>query len=132
MNFTEEQAEKYFSLQEEHNKSMSEFNKEIMEAKRNIFDYVLLNEPEENVLDSLVNISLKKQTQLELKTIKHFQELKKMCKPDQVKKLKEVMLKILPPPERGPDGNFPGKPPHPGMNKKEFPPPPPVDRSPKK
>ena len=109
LGFTDEQAEKYVTLQKKHRKDMSKLNEEFMEAKRNIFDYVLQNEIDEETLDSLKKVSLEKQSKLDNMTINHFKELKKICKPEQVEKLKDIMIKILPPP--------------PGRGGKDFPPP---------
>lgn len=127
LNFSEKQAEQYIALRKEHRENTIQLNKEIRKIKREMFDHVLMND-ETALSDSLLKLTLEKQAQIEKLTFQHFQELKKICNSDQLKKLMKIMHKILGPPQPERMG---GPPPHPpGENREGFRPPPRGERSP--
>ncbi len=73
-----------------------------------------------DISDSLLNLSLKKQGELDRITFRHFQDLKKICNKEQQKKLMKLVHNILGPPQHPRmDG-----PPPPGANRENYPPPP--------
>ncbi|MCB0753665.1 MAG: hypothetical protein KDC52_19490 [Ignavibacteriae bacterium] len=80
------------------------------------------------ISDSLLNLSLEKQTELELLTFQHFLKLKEICTPEQQNKLFEIVHRLLGkaqqsnPPPGAPIGEVKG----------EMPPPPPRGERPPK
>ena len=98
LNFTEVQAEQYIVLRESHQKNLIQIDKEIKKIKKEMFDKVLL-ENSTYISDSLLNLSLEKQGELEKITFSHFQDLKKICNKDQQVKLMKLMHNILGPPK---------------------------------
>jgi len=120
LNFSEKQAEQYIALRKEHQENTMHLSEEIRKIKKEMFDHVLLND-ETTLSDSLLELSLEKQSELEKLTFRHFQELKRICNSDQRKKLMKIMHKILGPPQ--PERM--GGPPPPGENREGHHPPPP-------
>lgn len=125
LNFTEAQAEQYIALRESHQKKIAQLVEAIKKIKKEMFDKVLL-ENSADISDSLLNLSLEKQAQLERITFNHFQDLKKICNKDQQKKLIKLMHNILGPPQP----QRIDSPPPPGANNDNFPPPPRREGSP--
>jgi len=119
LNFSEKQAEQYIALREDHQKNLMLINEEIKKVKKEMFDQVLF-ENSTDISDSLLNLSLKKQGELDRITFRHFQDLKKICNKEQQKKLMKLVHNILGPPQ---PPRMDGPPP-PGANREKYPPPP--------
>ena len=81
------------------------------------------------ISDSLLSLSLEKQSQLELLTFQHFLKLKEICTPEQQEKLFEIVHRLLGKTQGGPPPGVPR-----GEVKSEMPPPPPPrgERPPKR
>jgi len=95
LGFSDAQAEQYITLRNEHHKNTMQLTKEIKRIKREMFEQVLTSDDTGIISDSLLNLSLGKQKQLENLTFQHFRKLKKICNPDQRKKLMRLMHKLL-------------------------------------
>lgn len=94
LGFSTEQTEKFLELRENHNKKSIELNDELMLVKRKMFEEAMYGE-KPTISDSLLNLSLEKQTQLELLTFQHFLKLKQICTPEQQKRLFEIVHRLL-------------------------------------
>lgn len=125
LGFSTEQVEKFLILRENHHKKSVELNDELMIVKRKMFEEAMYGD-KSIISDSLLNLSLEKQSQLELLTFKHFLKLKEICTPDQKKKLFEIVDRLLVKSQQGgpPRGEMPDEPP-PGEFREGHPPPPP-------
>ncbi|GAB4376953.1 MAG: hypothetical protein Kow0042_23920 [Calditrichia bacterium] len=121
LSFTDEQIERYLALRQEHRQETRRLDAEIRELKRKMFDRVLEEQAPPAISDSLLNLVLAKQAELEKVTFQHFLDLKNLCGPEQREKLKLLMHEALRPeaPPRMPEGKGPS-PPH----RPEMPPPP--------
>lgn len=132
LGFTNEQAKKYIDLRQNHRKVFKEINSEIKELKGQMFDDVLMGESSPVLSDSLLQLTLEKQGQLEKLTFQHFVELKNLCNSGQQKKLQLLMHNLIGPPRDGShEGPRPGKIPDgppPGEFREGHPPPPPRNR----
>jgi len=125
LGFDDKQINKFLELRVNHRKKSDKINKELMLIKKQMFDEAMYKD-NGVISDSLLNLSLKKQAELERITFNHFQDLKKICNKDQQKKLMKLMHNILGPPHpQRMDG-----PPPPVANNDNFPPPPRREGSP--
>ena len=127
LGFSSEQAEKFLELRENHHKKSTELNDELMLVKRKMFEEAMYGD-KSIISDSLLNLSLEKQSQLELLTFQHFLKLKQICTPEQQKKLFEIVHRLL---GKSQQGNPPPGAPR-GDIKGEMPPPPPRGERPPK
>jgi len=131
LKFGDEQIKQYFQLREKHRQQLDQLNREIGKLKKQMFDAVFSKDPQPALSDSLLNLSLQKQAELEQLTYRHFLELKKLCNPDQENQLKllvEEFFRQQNPPgrgrESGPAGKFKDKnPPPPDDGRRPLPPP---------
>ncbi len=121
LGFDETQTGRYLEMRQEHRRQTHRLNEEIRQIKKQMFDEVLQEKPRQKLSDSLLTLAQEKQAQIEQLTFQHFLDLKKLCKPEQQKKLKllmhEVFRKNPPPPN-----NIENRPPPPPAG--EEPPPP--------
>lgn len=122
LGFDNQQTKKYMQLREEHRRESIKLNKELNLIKKEMFDKILEDNKLTSLSDSLLNLALDKQSEIEKLTFNHFLSLKKLCSPEQQKNLQFLMHGILGPPP--PEGK------HDGPPKDEFgegqPPPPPM------
>jgi len=126
LGFNKEQAKQFLDLQRELHNQTTPINDEIKRLKKQMFDKVLENNISPTLSDSLLKLTMEKQAQIEQLTFRHLLELKKMCNPEQQKKLQLLMHVMHGPSE---EGNNDGHPPPPGgINDRQ--PPPPGDEMP--
>jgi protein CpxP len=80
-------------------KKTTKLSNDLMGVKKEMFEQAMYGE---NVVlsDSLLNLSLEIQGQLEKVTFQHFLQLKQICTPKQREKLFKLMHRLLGPPER--------------------------------
>lgn len=125
LGFSTDQAEKFIILRKNHKEQTSKLDNEIMLIKKEMFDKAMYGN-NTNISDSLLNLSLEKQSQLEKLVFEHFVKLKQICTPEQQKILFKHMHNILGTPNHGglPPGEIPNGPP-PGEMREGHPPPPP-------
>jgi hypothetical protein len=106
LGFSEDQIEKFILLRDEHRKNIFKLNEEIRSIKKTLFDKIILDGYQKEISDSLINLSLEKQKEIEEHTIRHFIELENLCEKDQKSKLMNIMHKLLgPPPPNGTKGS---------------------------
>jgi hypothetical protein len=121
LNFSDEQVQRYLELREQHHQRARQLEAEIRDLKREMFSQVLDEQAPAAVSDSLLNLVLEKQAELEKVTFQHFLDLKSLCGPGQKEKLKVLMGEVF-------RRNMPGKPEGdgpPSAQQGETPPPPP-------
>ena len=112
LGFDENQVEQYLKMRYEHRKQSLTLNTKIHELKKQMYDEVFHDMPQQ-LSDSLLNLIQAKQAELEHITFQHFIDLKKLCKPDQQDKLKLLIDEFF-------SKNSPT-----GINNENRPPPPP-------
>jgi len=131
LKFDGKQIKQYFQLREKHRQQLQQLNREIRKLKKQMFDAVFSKDPQPTLSDSLLNLSLQKQAELEQLTYRHFLELKKLCDPNQQNQLKLLVGEFFRQQnprkrgrESGPAGNFEDKnPPPPDDGRHPLPPP---------
>lgn len=113
LGFSIEQTEQFIKLRESHRSKSNLIEEEIMLLKKEMFDQAMLTD-DKNISDSLLNLSLAKQSQLERSLFEHFQKLKDICTPEQRKKLFSIIHTMIGPPQQGgpPPGEIPENSPH--------------------
>ena len=127
LGFSSEQTEKFLKLRENHHKKSIRLNDELVLVKRKMFEEAMYGD-KTIISDSLLNLSLEKQTELELLTFQHFLKLKEICTPEQQNKLFEIVHRLLGkaqqsnPPPGAPIGEVKGEMPPPPPPRGERPP----------
>ncbi len=91
LDFDETQSLQYLKLRREHRQKAVQLQKDISRIKKQMFDEVLVENPKQELSDSLLALAQEKQAQLEKITFQHFLDLKKLCKPEQQDKLKILL-----------------------------------------
>lgn len=114
LGFDDIQVEQYLLMRDKHHKQSLTFNKKILELKKQMYDEVFHDIPQQ-LSDSLLNLVQVNQAELEHITFQHFIDLKKLCKLEQQDKLKLLI------------DEFFSKNTTTGMNNEKRPPPPPDD-----
>ncbi|MFT4856586.1 MAG: protein CpxP [Algoriphagus sp.] len=95
LNLNEEQRASYFQLAKSHNEAMSQVNQKQKPMIREYFNYLKLEAKDPAMQDSLLElINQLDQDKLTL-TYSHFEELKKICDPDQVVIFEKIMDEIF-------------------------------------
>lgn len=112
--FNDAQIERFLDLRDKHNRQTNTLSMDIKELKREMFDKVLLAEPQLMISDSLLRITMDKQAELERLTFEHFLNIKNLCNPEQQKKLRILTHEVLGPP---PGETMTGPPQKPPRNK---------------
>jgi len=112
LDFDENQIKQYLRMRREHRNQVQHLEGEIRQIKKQMFDEVLQDNPQQELSDSLLTIAQEKQAQLEQLTFQHVLELKQLCKAEQRDKLKLLIHQIFRPKGPPPPGD-------------DFPPPPP-------
>lgn len=122
LGFSNDQAEQFLALRKNHQENTMRLDDELMQVKNEMLEEAMYsNAP--SISDSLLNLSLEKQGQLELITFQHFQKLKQICTHEQREKLFELVHRLIGPRQRRgpPQGNRPDGPPPEG--RRDGPPP---------
>ncbi len=134
LSFDENQIEEYLMMRYNQKQKVLVVQNDIQQIKKQMFDAVLKDNPPEMLSDSLLTLSKKKMGELEQLTYDYFLSLRKLCKPEQIDKLKILMgdyFHNAPPMKMNDDGRPPGPPgenpdgPPPGEMREGNPPPPP-------
>ena len=94
LGFSSEQVEKFLKLRENHHEKAKILNDELMLVKREMFEEAMYGD-KTIISDSLLNLSLEKQSQLELLAFQHFLKLKEICTTEQQTKLFEIVHRLL-------------------------------------
>lgn len=115
------QAEQYDALVQQHRKAADSLRREIRSAKEEMFSLI----GDELVGDGMVLQAAQRaaslSAELDLRTMAHFRDIRKLCRPDQQQRFDALLLEVArmmstpPPPGRGgPPGPPHGFPPPPG------------------
>jgi len=136
LGFSIEQTEQFLAIRSSHKEMANDLSEKIMILRKEMFEDAMYSD-KPSISDSLLNLSLEKQGQIEIQTFEHFQKLKEICTPEQEEKLFELMHNLLgPPPGDIPDGPPPGEfrddMPPPQGGRPNGPPPPRGERPPRK
>jgi len=105
LRFDAEQIEKYENLIQWHRSSINQIEKEIYATKNNLYQQLLKNEPDSEKTDSLINKIGDYQEQVEKTHFTHFRDIKKICRPEQIKNYEKLTEEL---------SNIFSKPPKPG------------------
>ncbi len=106
LGFNDEQAKQFLELRENHRGKTISLEDALTQLKKEMFNEAMYNS-NMNISDSLLNLTLERQRQLEIITFQHFQKVKQICTPEQQEKLFKLMHRLLGPPQKGvppPDG----------------------------
>jgi len=85
LNFDEKQQKEYEELIYWHRNQINELDEKIRKAKKELYLQLLEKEVDIKTKDSLINALVEYQKQIENVHFKHFQDIKKLCKKDQLK-----------------------------------------------
>ena len=99
LDFNKDQVDRFLALRKEHHNNIMKLNEEIRLIKKDMFDRVIIDGYKKEIADSLLDAFLKKQREIEERTIIHFVDLENICNNMQKEKLMKIMHKILGPPE---------------------------------
>ncbi|MEI7801078.1 MAG: hypothetical protein WCI97_00365 [Bacteroidota bacterium] len=93
LHLDETQKAAYEKLIDAHRQNMQQSEHEMMQLKNQL--YASLQEgKQEDLSDSIINEIGKVQIEIEHVNYKHFQDIKKLCKPEQLKSFDELCLEI--------------------------------------
>jgi len=98
LGFSKEQASQFLTIREKHIKNTRQINEEMRRIKRQMFDLAIEESNHQSFSDSLLNVTLEKQTQLEKAMFHYVIDIKELCNSEQKVKLKELMHKLFAPP----------------------------------
>jgi hypothetical protein len=108
LGFDREQIEQYLVLKKRHQERMRVLDSTMRAAKNRMFDDVLRDDPAPVLSDSLLVLTQRTQDEIERLTFQHLLDVKKLCTPEQRKKLHAIIHEMF----RGkPRGDEPGPPP---------------------
>ena len=115
LNLDEKQIARFNTMKREHHHQMMQLDKQYVELLQQYFELLNVKQLENSSKDSLENMVEKIQLQKAQITFRHFQELKSLCRPDQIERFQELIPELskiilphppkseLPPPRR--EGN---------------------------
>lgn len=92
LHFDKQQADAYALLIKKHQSEIRPLETEMRELKSAFYDQ--LNDENDTKKDSISTLIGQKQQKIEAVNYEHFQEIKKLCKPDQLGYYKEFTTKI--------------------------------------
>lgn len=90
LHFDEQQKEDYQKLIHWHRSKINGFDAQIRETKQELYLQLLKSNTDERVKDSLVNNLTDFQKQIEMTHFKHFQDIKNICRPNQMQDFNEL------------------------------------------
>jgi hypothetical protein len=102
LNFDDQQQEQFFALRDQHRSSMDKLDQAFANILEKYLQLLKENEPSSAIRDSLENALALIEKQKAAVTLKHFQEVKALCRPDQVKNFEGLipqLSRILLPPK---------------------------------
>lgn len=101
LNFDENQKKEYEQLIYWHRSQIDELDEKILITKKELYLQLLKNEVDKKTKDSLINSLLQYQNQIENIHFKHFEDIKHLCRKDQLKNFEDFtkeLSKIFSPP----------------------------------
>jgi Spy/CpxP family protein refolding chaperone len=84
LHLDEQQQGQYAALIRWHRSHIDALDREIHEAKNNLYLQLIKSQPDTQVKDSLITAIVGYQKQIETTHFKHFEDLKKLCRPEQM------------------------------------------------
>jgi hypothetical protein len=106
LHFDEKQQKEYRELIHWHRTRINDFDSQIHKIKQELYLQLLKSKVDDKVEDSLINKLSLLQKQIEATHFKHFQDIKKLCKKDQIQdfnELTEELTHIFSPPPPKPN-----------------------------
>ena len=94
LNFDENQQKEYEQLIYWHRNQIDELEEKIRETKKELYSLLPKNKVETNVKDSLITSISVYQKQIEAIHYKHFQDIKKLCRKDQLNSFDELTKEL--------------------------------------
>ncbi|MFP9115494.1 hypothetical protein ACLI1A_16265 [Flavobacterium sp. RHBU_3] len=105
LQFDNKQIKRYDILIQEHRSKINELDKSIRDNKEKLYG-LLAKDFTQNEKDSLIAVINNYQREIEISHFKHFLEIKKICKPNQLETFKSLVVEFPklfgPKPPRGP------------------------------
>jgi hypothetical protein len=111
LGFDKAQTEQFLQSRRLHMEQVAQLEDQVRLLKKQMFDKVLGDNPQPIFSDSLLKLTQEKQADIEQLTFQYLLNLKKICTPEQQKKLQSLMRDMLPPPNAPPGGGRPAPPP---------------------
>lgn len=105
LHFDNAQQQQYEKLILEHRATISQIEGDIRLAKNRLYLQLLKDQVDNRLKDSLVDVLAAYQKQIEQTHFKHFQDIKKICRPDQLEYYDDLTQEL---------SRIFSKPPHPG------------------
>ena len=93
LNFDKDQTAEYDKLIQQHQQQIRENQRAIMELKNNLYSHLRSNE-NNAITDSLAKEIGKTQTKIELIHYAHFEDIKKLCREDQMNEYNELINEL--------------------------------------
>jgi len=105
LNFSPEQEKQFDQLREEHHHAMEKFQDEGRERHHQLFDLLHASTADSAAIQSAAKGIAENQSQIEVVTFHHFQQVRAICNPEQQKKFDEIIdeaLRMMAPGPHGP------------------------------
>ena len=90
LNFDDSQQEAYQKLIDWHRSTIDSLDQQIRETKNKLYSQLTQNEVNAKTNDSLISILANDQKQIEETHFKHFQDIKHICKPEQLNSFNDL------------------------------------------
>jgi Spy/CpxP family protein refolding chaperone len=94
LHLDESQQKDFTKLIEWHQSEIQKHDKEIVNAKKSLYGLLTNNEIDLKSKDSLITVINLNQKQIEETHFKHFEDIKKLCKPEQLDDFKEFSKEL--------------------------------------
>jgi DNA-binding XRE family transcriptional regulator len=94
LHFDEAQQQKYAQLIRWHRGTINEIEKEIYQAKNKLYLQLLKTNADTISRDSLINALGNYQKQIEATHFRHFQDIKNICRPDQMEDYNDLTAEL--------------------------------------
>ena len=94
LHFDASQQRQYEELIHAHRKAITEIEDQARETKNRLYLYLLKSQPDTAAEDSLIGVLANYQKQIETTHFKHFQDIKKICHPDQLEAYNDLTTEL--------------------------------------
>ncbi len=124
LELSDEQAQLFERIRDKHFTQTNPLHADMRRIRLELMEQIFVTEPDDVVIEKLLDEFAAKQREFESQLFAHFLELKNVCQPDQLDELKRMNINLIESarphnPQQGPRGRPPGFGSHQG------PPPPP-------
>jgi len=93
--FTPEQLAQYDSLRDAHWKSMGPYFEKLRDAKQSFYELLRVQDVPDSTLLAAARKIGESQEVIDIKTFGHFEEVKKLCRPEQKEKFEAFVTEVL-------------------------------------